>query len=227
MNVPNSISAARIVASPLLALLPFIPSVGVRAFAFGLYLVTAISDHVDGSIARSRGLVTDLGKLLDPLADKLLLAGTFVPMFLLQAPASDPLLALLPAVAEQSQYPFVTWGVSAVYFPWWVLVPIIGREVFMTWFRTFAQGRGVVIAAQPLGKWKAGFQYTWMGASFCWFGFALAIREYGWTGGPISSFLAFLLGGIGLITMYVALALTLISLGDYLIRHRAVFSRQA
>jgi phosphatidylglycerophosphate synthase len=218
------ISAARIVASPLLALLPFIPSVAVRAFAFVLYLVTAISDHVDGSIARSRGMITDLGKLLDPLADKLLLAGTFVPMFLLQAPPGDPLLELLPRVAEQSQYPFVTWWTSAVYFPWWVLVPIVAREVFMTWFRTLAQRRGVVIAAQRLGKWKAGFQYTWMGASFCWFGFALAIREYAWTGGPISSFLAFLLGGIGFVTMYVALALTLISLGDYLIRHRAVFA---
>lgn len=219
------ISAARIVASPLLALLPFIPSVTVRAFAFVLYLVTAISDHVDGSIARSRGLITDLGKMLDPLADKLLLAGTFVPMFLLQAPPGDPLLAFLPAIAEQSQYPFVTWGVSAIYFPWWILVPIVAREVFMTWFRTLAQRRGVVIAAQPLGKWKAGFQYTWMGASFCWFGFALAIREYDWVGGPISSFLAFLLGGIGFIAMHVALALTLISLGDYLIRHRAVFTR--
>jgi len=225
VNLPNAISAARIVAAPLLALLPFIPSVGVRAAAFVLYLVAAISDHFDGSIARSRGLITDLGKVLDPLADKLLLAGTFVPMFLLQAPPTDPVLALLPSVSEASHYPFTTWGVSAVYFPWWVLVPIIAREIFMTWFRTLAQRRGVVIAAQRLGKWKAGFQFTWMGASFCWFGFALAIREYGWTGGPISSFLAFLLGAIGLITMYVALALTLISLGDYLIRHRAVFSR--
>ena len=132
MNLQNTISAARIVASPLLALLPFIPSVEVRAFAFALYLVTAISDHWDGVIARSRNLITDLGKLLDPLADKLLLAGTFVPMFLLQAPPGDALLAVLPAVSEQSQYPFITWGMSAIYFPWWVLVPIVAREVFMT-----------------------------------------------------------------------------------------------
>ena len=73
MNLPNSISAARIVASPFLAMLPFVQSVWVRFFAFALYLVTAISDHWDGKIARERGLITDLGKILDPMADKLLL----------------------------------------------------------------------------------------------------------------------------------------------------------
>jgi CDP-diacylglycerol--glycerol-3-phosphate 3-phosphatidyltransferase len=226
VNLPNTISAARIVAAPLLAALPFVPSVGLRAFAFVLYLATAISDHYDGKIARARGLITDLGKVLDPLADKLLLFGTFVPMFLLQAPAGDALLRLLPDVAEASRYPFVTWGIGNIYFPWWVLVPIVGREVFMTWFRTFAQGRGVVIAAQRLGKYKAGFQYTWMGASFCWFSFKLAIVQQGWMG-PISGFLSHLLGAIGLITMTVAFFLTLISLGDYLIRHRSVFARAA
>ncbi len=224
MNLPNTISAARIVAAPFLAALPFVESVWVRALAFFLYLATVISDHYDGKIARARGLITDLGKVLDPLADKLLLLGTFVPMFLLQAPPADVLVRLLPAVAEGSRYPFVTWGVGAIHFPWWVLVPIVGREAFMTWFRTFAQRRGVVIAAQRLGKYKAGFQYTWMGASFCWFSFQLAIEQQGWTG-PISGFLSHLLGAIGLITMTVAFLLTLISLGDYLIRHRSVFSR--
>lgn len=222
MNLPNSISAARIVAAPLLAVLPFVESVAVRALAFFLYLATAISDHYDGKIARARGLITDLGKVLDPLADKLMLFGTFVPMFLLQAPADDAVLRLFPSVSEASQYAFVTWGIGAIYFPWWVLVPIVGREVFMTWFRTYAQRRGTVIAAQRLGKYKAGFQYTWIGASFCWFSFKLAIVQLGWTG-PISWFLSHLLGAIGLLTMTVAFLLTLISLGDYLIRHRSVF----
>lgn len=224
MNLPNLISAARIVAAPFLALLPFVESVGVRFFAFALYLVTAISDHIDGKIARARGLITDLGKVLDPLADKLLLVGCFVPMFLLQAPAADPLLALLPSVQEQSAYPFVAFGLKPVHFPWWVLVPIIGREAFMTWFRGFAQARGVVIAAQKLGKWKAGFQYTWMGASYCWFAAKLMIDRQMWWGNGIADFWARILGSIGALAMYVALALTLISLGDYLVRHRSVFT---
>ena len=226
MNLPNTISAARIVASPFLAALPFVPSVAVRMFAFVLYLVTAISDHWDGKIARSRGLITDLGKVLDPLADKLLLLGTFVPMFMLQAAPSDPLLALLPALEERSAYPFITWGLEAVWFPWWVLVLIIGREAFMTWFRGFAQGRGVVIAAQKLGKWKAGFQYTWMGASYLWFALKLLYDQQGWHG-SIAMFWGQVLGGIGLIAMYVAFLLTLISLVDYLVRHGSVFTRAA
>jgi CDP-diacylglycerol---glycerol-3-phosphate 3-phosphatidyltransferase len=226
VNLPNTISAARIVASPFLAALPFVPSVAVRMFAFVLYLVTAISDHWDGKIARSRGLITDLGKILDPLADKLLLLGTFVPMFMLQAAPADPLLAMLPMVAERSAYPFITWGIEAVWFPWWVLVLIIGREAFMTWFRGFAQGRGVVIAAQKLGKWKAGFQYTWMGASYLWFALKLLYDQQGWHG-SIAMFWGQVLGGIGLIAMYVAFLLTLISLVDYLVRHGSVFTRAA
>ncbi|MEX2182311.1 MAG: CDP-alcohol phosphatidyltransferase family protein [Gemmatimonadaceae bacterium] len=224
MNLPNSISVARIVAAPLLAVLPFVPSVSVRVVAFFLYLATAISDHVDGVIARNRGLVTDLGKILDPLADKLLLLGTFVPMFILQAPANDVLLHLLPRATEASQYPFVTWLVGPVHFPWWVLVTIVAREAFMTWFREYARKRGLVIAAQRLGKYKAGFQYTWMGASFCWFGFQLAIVRNDWTG-PISGFLSHVVGAIGSLAMSVAFVLTLVSLGDYLIRHRSVFAR--
>jgi CDP-diacylglycerol---glycerol-3-phosphate 3-phosphatidyltransferase len=226
VNLPNTISAARIVASPFLAALPFVPSVAVRLFAFVLYLVTAISDHWDGKIARSRGLITDLGKILDPLADKLLLLGTFVPMFMLQAAPADPLLSMLPMFAERSAYPFITWGIEAVWFPWWVLVLIIGREAFMTWFRGFAQGRGVVIAAQKLGKWKAGFQYTWMGASYLWFALKLLYDQQGWHG-PIAMFWGQVLGGIGLIAMYVAFLLTLISLVDYLVRHGSVFTRAA
>lgn len=224
MNLPNLISAGRIVAAPFIAMLPFVDSVGVRFFAFALYLITAISDHIDGKIARARGLITDLGKVLDPLADKLLLVGCFVPMFLMQAPAADPLLALLPASEERAQYYFLTFGLGPVYFPWWVLVPIVGREAFMTWFRGFAQARGVVIAAQKLGKWKAGFQYTWMGAAFAWFAVRLMIERNQWWGHPVADVGARVLGSIGAITMYVALLLTLISLADYLVRHRRVFT---
>lgn len=227
MNLPNLISAARIVAAPFLALLPFTESVGVRFFAFALYLITAISDHIDGKIARARGLITDLGKILDPLADKLLLVGCFVPMFLMQAPAADPLLALMPDVAEKAMYPFITFGMGPVFFPWWVLVPIVGREAFMTWFRGFAQKRGVVIAAQKLGKWKAGAQYTWMGASYLWFAVKLMLDRQMWWGNVSADVWSRVLGTIGALSMLLALALTLISLGDYLIRHRSVFSARA
>lgn len=224
MNLPNTISAARIVASPLFAALAFVPSISLRAVAFVLYLITAISDHYDGKIAREQGLITDLGKVLDPLADKLMLVACFVPMFLLQGAPDDALLALMPSVAEGSQYPFRTWLLPPVYFHWWILVPILGREAFMTWFRGFAQKRGAVIAAQRLGKFKAGFQFTWMGASFAWFMLQTIAEQLLLTEHAGMLGLLHVIGGIGTVTMYVALALTLISLGDYLISYRSVFT---
>lgn len=226
MNLPNSISAARIIAAPVIALLPFIPSVTWRAVAFVLYIITAVSDHIDGKIARSRGLITDLGKVLDPLADKLLLVCTFVPMFLLQGAPTDPLLKRLPEINERSSYAFTTWGIELIWFPWWILVLILGREAFMTWFREFARKRGEVIAAQPLGKWKAGFQYTWVGAAYFWFGLKLAIEQRGWSDG-LAHLLADFVGAVGGVTMLAAFALTLISLADYMIRHHRVFFRSS
>ena len=224
MNLPNTISAARIAAAPIIAVLPFFPSVGIRLFAFVLYLVTAISDHYDGKLARERGLITDLGKVLDPLADKLLLLGTFVPMFLLQGAPDDALLAWLPMFDERSGYAFTTFGIEAIWFPWWVLVVILGREAFMTWFRSYAQARGVVIAAQRLGKWKAGFQYTWMGASYLWFALKLLFDQQQWHG-TLAMVGAQVIGVIGGVTMVVATILTLWSLLDYLLRHGEVFGR--
>lgn len=224
MNLPNTISAARIVASPVFAALAFVPSISLRATAFVLYLVTAISDHYDGKIAREQGLITDLGKVLDPLADKLMLLACFVPMFLLQSAPDDALLALAPQVAESSAYPFRTWLLPPVYFHWWILVPILGREAFMTWFRGFAQKRGAVIAAQRLGKFKAGFQFTWMGAAFAWFVLETIVEQHALSDNAPMMTLLHLIGGIGTVTMYVALALTLISLGDYLISYRSVFT---
>jgi phosphatidylglycerophosphate synthase len=192
--------------------------------AFALYLVSAISDHYDGKIAREQGLITDLGKVLDPLADKLMLLACFIPMFLLQGAPGDPLLAVLPSVVEGSEHPFRTWLLPPVYFHWWILVPILGREAFMTWFRGFAQARGAVIAAQRLGKFKAGFQFTWMGASFAWFMLQTMVRQYALAENTAMMALTHVIGGIGVVTMYVALALTLISLGDYLISYRSVFT---
>ncbi|HEY0778398.1 MAG TPA: CDP-alcohol phosphatidyltransferase family protein, partial [Gemmatirosa sp.] len=70
MNLPNAITVARIAAAPLIAWLPFAPTPGMRLAAFVLYVAAAVTDYWDGHLARTRNLVTDLGRLLDPLADK-------------------------------------------------------------------------------------------------------------------------------------------------------------
>ncbi|HMI45158.1 MAG TPA: CDP-alcohol phosphatidyltransferase family protein, partial [Gemmatimonadaceae bacterium] len=91
LNLPNTITFGRILAAPFIAALPFIAAPGARLVAFVLYIVAAVTDYYDGKLARTRNLITDLGRLLDPLADKLLLFATLIPMFVLMAPPSDPL----------------------------------------------------------------------------------------------------------------------------------------
>ena len=92
MNLPNTLTVGRIAISPLVALLPLAPSWPLRFAAFVLFIIAAVTDYWDGKLARRRNLVTRLGTLLDPLADKLLLLATFVPMFLLAGNGSDPSL---------------------------------------------------------------------------------------------------------------------------------------
>lgn len=226
LNLPNAISAARILMSPLIAFLPFMPSVLWRWVAFVVYLVTAFSDYFDGYFARSRGLITDLGKALDPLADKLLLVSTFLPMLVLQGAPTDPVVAWLTRLFsiqnEVSAFPFSTWGMSAVHLPWWVIAVVLGRELFMTVFRQAAQRKGVVIAAIGSAKWKAAFQYIWVGAAYCWFAVSTMIQR-GEYAAELSGFVTQLLGGIGVLSMVIAVGLTLYSFVVYLRRYGGLF----
>ena len=155
-------------------------------------LAAAITDYYDGKLARSRTLVTDLGRLLDPLADKLLLLCTLGTMWWLMR--GVPLLAPLPAADEwavpgvigpvmvgaQQSWPVVApWGLVGL--PLWVVLVVLGREALMTVFRQFAARRGVIISAIGPAKWKTGFQSTWAGAAFFWFFAAAAAVEDRWT----------------------------------------------
>lgn len=197
MNLPNGLTVARIIVTPAIAALPFVETSGARLVAFLLFLAAAISDWFDGYFARTRQQETDLGRMLDPLADKLLLVGTFVPMYVLA-----------------HRFEFITpYGNYDL--PWWVVAIIIGREVTMTWFRQFAARRGVVIEAIWPAKWKTTIQLIWSGAAYCWFWLATLMLERGWTG-PVSRNIGMVLGSIGALAMLVALALTLYSLYIYM-----------
>ena len=222
MNLPNTITAGRILAAPFIAALPFIGSPGARLTAFVLYIVAAVTDYFDGKLARTRNLQTDLGRLLDPLADKLLLFATLVPMFVLMAPPDDPFAPTRAESADATLMPFVT-PFGPVGLPWWVVAIVIGREVFMTVFRQAAARRGVVIAAIGPAKWKTGFQCTWVGAAYFWFFAATAASVRGWTGPAWQAF-AYFNGIVGTVTMVAAVVLTVYSLGLYLTRYTRVFA---
>lgn len=219
MNLPNAITVGRIALTPLIAWLPFMSSWGSRLAAFVLFLVAAITDYWDGHIARERGLVTDLGSMLDPLADKLLLVATLVPMYLLQRHPSF-LSAADSAPVEGGPFLFVT-PFGAVSLPLWMLLVVLGREAFMTLFRQVAARRGLIISAIGPAKLKTTFQLIWMGAAYFWFfAHTLALRE-GWAGTGWWNGVSQLVGLIGVASMAGAVVLTLWSLWLYLRRYGA------
>src|SRR2546430_9621983 len=80
-TLPNILTLARICLTPVLALLPFIQGYWPKVIAFLIFLAASASDVVDGYVARRRNQVSELGQLLDPIADKLLLFATLIPIF--------------------------------------------------------------------------------------------------------------------------------------------------
>lgn len=223
MNLPNSITVARIAATPLIAALPFAPGTGTRLAAFLLFVMAAVTDYWDGHLARTRNLVTDLGRLLDPLADKLLLVATLVPMYWLMRGEAlllqrDPAAALGTASAVHEAFAFVT-PAGIVTLPLWVVALVLGREAFMTGFRQLAARRGTVIAAIGPAKWKTAFQSIWVGSAYFWFFAASLALHRGWEARLAWQAFAQFNGLVGAAAMVGAVGLTLWSLGLYLRRY--------
>lgn len=231
MNLPNAITSVRIAVAPAIAVLILTAQWQLRLLGWVLYVGAATTDYFDGHLARTRNLVTDLGRLLDPLADKLLLLATLLPMYRLMGgvgllaplpPASGwlagvPAGAVLVGTAGRAVYPFVT-PAGLVGLPLWVVLIVLGREAFMTLFRRIGARRGVIISAIGPAKWKTGFQYVWVGAAFFWFFAAdLAAREL-WRSGWWRAFAMFN-GIVGTGCMVAAVVLTAYSLALYLRRY--------
>ena len=124
LNLPNTITLIRIAIIPLIMLFLLLPIPGKYLISAIIFVVAAATDGVDGHIARSRNLVTTLGKFLDPLADKLLILATLIC-----------LLALDKAGAV-------------------AIILILTRELVITGLRAIAADKGVVIAASYFGKFK-------------------------------------------------------------------------
>jgi CDP-diacylglycerol--glycerol-3-phosphate 3-phosphatidyltransferase len=128
LNLPNALTLLRILAVPVVVVALLGETPNGDALAAAVFALAAATDGLDGYFARSRGDVTNFGKLMDPLADKLLIIGALVSLVSL-----DRLEA-------------------------WVAMVIIAREVAVTILRTIAAERGIVIAASWLGKVKTVLQ---------------------------------------------------------------------
>lgn len=135
MNVPNYLTISRILSVPLLIWIlstSIISSVHgeKELIAAAVFSLAAITDRLDGYLARKHGLITRVGMLLDPLADKLLIASALIVLV-----QFNP--HLMPA---------------------WIAVVVIGREFLVTDLRVVAATEGFTIQARDLGKWKMGVQ---------------------------------------------------------------------
>ncbi len=229
-NLPNVITLSRIAATPLIVALVFSTGWLPKLTAWVLFIAAAVTDYWDGKLARERGLVTNTGKQLDPLADKLLLLATLLPMYWLMRnvdfftslPSTTAAWAAGGTIGPVSaaggvSYPFVT-PIGLVGLPLWIVGIVIGREIFMTLFRQYAARKGVVIAAIGPAKWKTGFQLTWVGAAFFWFFASDAAVEHRWTHGAWQAF-AWFNGIVGTVSMAGAVLLTLYSLWLYMQRY--------
>jgi len=128
VNIPNLITIFRLFLTAVFIIAVTVGGNLASAVALISFIIAAVSDWLDGYLARKMNLVTSLGKLLDPLADKILVSAGFV---------------------------YLT---AASLCPVWVTCTIIGREFMVTGLRQIAVEQGSVIAADRLGKWKTTFQ---------------------------------------------------------------------
>jgi CDP-diacylglycerol--glycerol-3-phosphate 3-phosphatidyltransferase len=125
---PNSLTLFRVVAVPLLILLMLFDNRICGIIAALIFSAAAITDYFDGYVARRYGLVSNLGKVLDPLADKLLISSAFIML------------------------------ISLGRVPAWAVCIILGRELAVTGLRNVIAAHGQDVSASMLGKYKTGFQ---------------------------------------------------------------------
>ena len=179
MNLPNKLTLFRVVLIPFFVfflLAPYFEGYG-NYIAVAIFIVASITDFLDGKIARKYNLVTNFGKFMDPLADKLLVCSALICLIQLE---------LIPA---------------------WVVIIIIAREFIISGFRLVASDNGVVIAASYWGKFKTAFQLLTV--------IVLILNI------PNKVFTI-----LGTVLIYVSLALTVISLIDYIAKNKDVLKEQ-
>lgn len=177
MNLPNKLTVARVILIPFFVFfLLFDPSNDVFKWtALAIFIIASLTDMLDGKIARKYNLITDFGKFMDPLADKLLVCSAMIGLIELDR---------IPA---------------------WIVIVIIAREFIISGFRLIASDNGRVIAASYWGKFKTTFQMI------------MVILMIANINVPAMQILT-------QIVMWIALALTIISLVDYLIKNKDVMS---
>lgn len=134
-NVPNALTFLRLALVPVFVVLMIDPGRRAVALATGIFIFAALTDFFDGWVARRYGVSSNFGKMLDPLADKLLV-----------------MAALVMLVAQRSDFDGAPWV------PGWMVVVVLAREIWITGLRSIAAEGGQYIGAGSVGKIKAWLQ---------------------------------------------------------------------
>lgn len=195
MNLPNKITLTRIFLIPVFVLFFYLDVMPYNFLVAAIvFVLAAATDALDGHIARSRNLVTNLGKFLDPIADKVLVSTAFI------------LLLTRGDVFEVTF--FRGWGliVAGIF-----IALILARELIVSGFRMIAAGRGMVLAADKLGKIKTVFQDA-----------AIALILVGMA--FLDSSAGEIIAIVGIYAFYICTVLTVVSGVHYIVKNRQVLS---
>ncbi len=204
MNLPNKITLTRICMIPAFVAVFYCGILSRWCYLVSaiVFLTAALTDALDGHIARSRHLVTDLGKFLDPIADKVLVSTAFIVLLTVPVPFT---------VEPFGFYGMIVAGI--------LVALILARELIVSGFRMIAAGKHVVLAADKLGKIKTVFQDV---------SIALLITSitfmYGGEGaiGHASYLAGKIIAYIGLACFAISAVMTVVSGINYLVKNKEV-----
>lgn len=199
MNLPNKITLTRIFMIPVFVLFFYLDVMNGWNYLVAaiVFVLAAATDALDGHIARSRGLVTNLGKFLDPIADKVLVSTALI------------LLLTRGGVFEVSF--FSGWGLIVAGI---CVAVILARELIVSGFRMIAAGRGIVLAADKLGKLKTTFQDA-----------SIVLILAGTAFNYVPAGMVILI--VGIFFFYICTVLTVVSGVNYIVKNKHVLRDSA
>ena len=199
MNLPNKITLTRIFMIPVFVLFFYLDVLNGWNFLIAaiIFLLAASTDALDGHIARSRGLVTNLGKFLDPIADKVLVSTAFI-------------LLLTRGIIFEVRF-FEGWGLIVAGI---CVAVILARELIVSGFRMIAAERNLVIAADKLGKIKTTFQDA-----------SIVLILAGTAFNYVPAGMVILI--VGIFFFYICTLLTVVSGVNYIVKNKHVLRASA
>lgn len=218
MNLPNKLSILRIIMVPFFIACYFVPYSVFQIVALAIFILAAFTDFLDGYIARKHNLVTDLGKLLDPIADKILVCSALF-CITVRSPARYLGVDMMGGFAENQLFALIIC-ISGII--------IISRELLISAVRQIAAAKGVVVKANVFGKVKTILQDV--AIPFLVFLQALAINMDSWEHISVRTIemerdqmVYNVVGWIGISIFGLAVVATILSGVVYLVQNKKVF----